>query len=87
MDIRLLTKQEVQKVYKAMEQLIAEMTGVTEFESEHVEGILIIGFRDDNTYSETNIGKIQFGRLLDAFSQIAELFYKQKPEEKPKLAT
>jgi len=86
MKIRTLTKTEVEEVYKTMEQKITELTGTEGEEAEHIEGILIIGFRDDNTFSSTNIGQIKFRNLVEAFDRIIALHYTEILEEKQKHA-
>ena len=86
MKIRTLTKTEVEEVYKTMEQKITELTGTEGEEAEHIEGILIIGFRDDNTFSLSNIGQIRLSKLLDAISQAISIYITEAQEEKQKHA-
>ena len=86
MRIKTFTKQEVQKVYEAIEKVTSEIAGENPEEHQHIEGIIIIGFRDDNSFSETNLGQINLRNVCDAFYQILAMFTTERQEEKPKHA-
>jgi hypothetical protein len=82
MHIKLFTKQEVEKVYKAIEQTMNELLDTKEEEAEHIEGIIILGFRDDKTFSVTNVGRINYGQLREACFQMIMYFSDRAQQEK-----
>jgi hypothetical protein len=86
MRLRPFTKQEVEKIYKAMEQAMNEILGTKEDEAESIEGILIIGFKGDDTISTTNCGAITLRKLLLAFENLTAQFYIESQQEKLKYA-
>jgi hypothetical protein len=84
MKTRPLTKKETQEIYKAIEQTSGKILKVKSDEYKHIRGIIIIGIRDDNSFSQTNFGQVTFSEMLESFEKTLHSHYKELQEEKLK---
>lgn len=87
MTIRQLTKQETQQIYKAIEEAAAKILQTEKDEYKHIKGIIIIGIRDNGSYSRSLFGQVKLKEMLEAFAKTLASHYEEKKAETQKHAT